>query len=203
MNFDDVEDIITNFDGIVVIDEAYIDFSEKPSFLKLINTYPNLILMHTFSKAFGLAAARVGMAFSSPEIIRYFNKLKPPYNISTINQKAALNKLNNMEGVKNQVLRIRRERDKLSMILQKMKVVETVYPSDANFLLVKVKNADYIYNTLINNNIITRNRSSVVDNCLRITVGKRSENDILIDAFYELDHSTLGSQQKEANLNDI
>jgi histidinol-phosphate aminotransferase len=203
MNSDDVEDIITNFNGIVVIDEAYIDFSEKPSFLNLINTYPNLILMHTFSKAFGLAAARVGMAFSSPEIIRFFNKMKPPYNISTINQKAALNKLNNMEGVKNQVLRIRRERDKLSLILQKMKVVETVYPSDANFLLVKVKNANYIYNTLINNNIITRNRSSVVDNCLRITVGKRSENDILIDAFYKLDHLTLGSQQKEAHLNDF
>ena len=159
--------------------------------------------MHTFSKAFGLAAARVGMAFSSPEIIRFFNKMKPPYNISTINQKAALNKLNNMEGVKNQVLRIRRERDILSVILQIMKVVETVYPSDANFLLVKVKNANYIYNALIHNNIITRNRSSVVDNCLRITVGKRSENDILIDAFYELDHSTLGSQQQEAHLNDF
>jgi histidinol-phosphate aminotransferase len=89
------------------------------------------------------------------------------------------------------------------MILQKMKVVETVYPSDANFLLVKVKNANYIYNTLINNNIITRNRSNVVDNCLRITVGKRSENDILIDAFYKLDHSILGSQQKEAHMNDF
>jgi histidinol-phosphate aminotransferase len=196
MNYDDVEYIITNFNGIVVIDEAYIDFSEKPSFLKLINKYPNLILMHTFSKAFGLAAARVGLAFSSPDIIKFFNKLKPPYNISTINQKAALNKLNNMEGIKNQVLRIRREREKLSVNLQKMNVVEMVYPSEANFLLVKVKNANYIYNTLINNNIITRNRSNVVDNCLRITVGKRSENDKLIEAFYELDHSESGLQRK-------
>lgn len=192
MNYDDVEYIITNFNGIVVIDEAYIDFSEKPSFLKLIKTYPNLILMHTFSKAFGLAAARVGMAFSSPGIINFFNKLKPPYNISSINQKAVLNKLNNMEVIKNQVLRIRREREKLSVILQKMNIVEMVYPSDANFLLVKVNNANYIYNTLINNNIITRNRSNVIDNCLRITVGKRSENDKLIEAFYELDHSALG-----------
>jgi histidinol-phosphate aminotransferase len=196
MNNEDVEYIINNFNGIVVIDEAYIDFSEKPSFLKLIERYPNLILMHTFSKAFGLAAARVGMAFSSPEIIKFFNKLKPPYNISTINQKAALNKLNNMEGVKNQVLRIRREREKLSVKLQKMNAVEMVYPSDANFLLVKVKNANYIYNRLINNNIITRNRSNVVDNCLRITIGKRSENDKLIEAFYELDHSASGSIRK-------
>ena len=192
----DVEYIINNFNGIVVIDEAYIDFSEKPSFIKLIDRYPNLILMQTFSKAFGLAAARVGMAFSNPEIIKYFNKLKPPYNISTINQKAVLNKLNNMEGMKNQVLRIRRERERLSSTLQKMNIVEKVYPSDANFLLVKVKNANYIYNTLINKNIITRNRSNVVDNCLRITVGKRSENDKLIEAFYELDHSTSGLIRK-------
>lgn len=193
MNYDDVEYIITNFNGIVVIDEAYIDFSEKPSFLKLINRCPNLILLHTFSKAFGLAAARVGMAFSSPGIIKFFNKVKPPYNISTINQRAALNKLNNMEGIKNQVLRIRREREKLSEVLKKISVVEMVYPSDANFLLVKVKNADYIYNTLINSNIITRNRSNVVDDCLRITIGKRSENDRLIEAFYKLDHSKSGS----------
>ena len=93
MNHSDVEYIISKFNGIVVIDEAYIDFSEKPSFMKLIDKYPNLILMQTFSKAFGLAAARVGMAFSNPEIIQYFNKMKPPYNISTINQKAALKKL--------------------------------------------------------------------------------------------------------------
>jgi histidinol-phosphate aminotransferase len=196
MNIEDVEYIINNFNGIVVIDEAYIDFSEKPSLLKLIDRHPNIILMHTFSKAFGLAAARVGMAFSTPGIIKFFNKLKPPYNISTINQKAALNKLNNMEGVKNQVLRIRRERDRLSLALQKMNAVEMVYPSDANFLLVKVRNANHIYNTLINNQIITRNRSNVVENCLRITTGKRSENDKLIEAFYELDHSTPGLIKK-------
>jgi histidinol-phosphate aminotransferase len=166
----------------VVIDEAYIDFSEKPSFIKLINKYSNLIVMQTFSKAFGLAAVRVGMAFSHPDIVQYFNKLKPPYNISTINQKAALGKLDQMEQYKNQVVRIKKERERLSEILSTIGIVEKVYPSDANFLLVKVKNANYIYNALVSRNIIVRNRSNLVDNCIRITVGKKSENNQLISA---------------------
>jgi histidinol-phosphate aminotransferase len=186
MNHDDVEYIITKFKGIVLIDEAYIDFSEKPSFIKLVDRYPNLILMQTFSKAFGLAAARIGMAFANPQIIKYFNKLKPPYNISTINQKAALKKLTQIDQFKNQVKRIKKERARLSAILSKMKIIEKVYPSDANFLLVKVKNADYIYNTLVNKNIIIRNRSKVIDNCLRITIGKRNENDKLIKELREI-----------------
>jgi histidinol-phosphate aminotransferase len=182
MNYQDVEFIITKFNGIIVIDEAYIDFSEKPSFIKLVDKYPNLILMQTFSKAFGLAAVRVGMAFSNPEIVKYFNKLKPPYNISTINQKAVLHKLSQIEQCKRQVLRIKKERDRLLIILSKMNIVEKVYPSDANFLLAKVKNAEYIYNELVNRNIIIRNRSKMVDNCIRITIGKKSENDQLINA---------------------
>jgi histidinol-phosphate aminotransferase len=187
MNNDDVEYIIAKFKGIVLIDEAYIDFSEKPSFLKLVDRYPNLILMQTFSKAFGLAAARIGIAFSNPQIIKYFNKIKPPYNISAINQKAALKKLTQIDQFKSQVERIKKERIRLSAILSKMKIIEKVYPSDANFLLVKVKNADYIYNTLVNKNIIIRNRSKVIDNCLRITIGKRSENNQLIKALNELE----------------
>jgi len=188
MNYKDVEYIINKFNGIVLIDEAYIDFSEKPSFIKLVGKYPNLIVMQTFSKALGLAAVRVGMAFSNPQIIKYLNKLKPPYNISLINQKAALKKLGQIGQSKIQVLRIKKERERLSSILSQMNIVEKIYPSDANFLLVKVKNADYIYNTLVNKNIIIRNRSSVVDNCLRITIGKRSENDQLIKAFNELEN---------------
>jgi len=188
MNYKDVEYIINKFNGIVLIDEAYIDFSEKPSFIKLVGKYPNLIVMQTFSKALGLAAVRVGMAFSNPQIIKYLNKLKPPYNISLINQKAALKKLGQIEQSKIQVLRIKKARERLSSILSQMNIVEKIYPSDANFLLVKVKNADYIYNTLVNKNIIIRNRSSVVDNCLRITIGKRSENDQLIKAFNELEN---------------
>jgi histidinol-phosphate aminotransferase len=182
MNYSEVEYIISKFNGIVVVDEAYIDFSEKASFIKLVNTYPNLILMQTFSKALGLAAIRVGMAFTNPSIVQYFNKLKPPYNISAINQKAALLKLPQIEQNKSLVFRIKKERDRLSANLLKMKIVEKVYPSDANFLLVKVKNADYIYNELVSRNIIIRNRSNMIDNCVRITIGKKSENDRLIDA---------------------
>ncbi len=182
MNYSDVEYILEKFRGIVLIDEAYIDFSEKPSFIQLVGKFPNLILMQTFSKAMGLAAARVGMAFSDPAIIHYFNKLKPPYNISTINQKAALKKLSKVEEYKNQVAMIVKERIRLAANLNKMKITEKVYPSDANFILVKVKNATYIYNTLVAGNIIVRNRSSVIDNCLRITVGKRTENNKLVNA---------------------
>jgi len=182
MDYADVEHIISEFNGIVVIDEAYIDFSEKPSFMKLLSKYPNLIIMQTFSKALGLAAARIGMAFSNPEIIHYFNKVKPPYNISTINQKAALRKLENQEEYQSQVVLIKAERERLAGILKSLNITETVYPSDANFLLVKVKNADYIYNTLIDKNIIIRNRSSVIENCVRITVGSPDENKKLINA---------------------
>jgi histidinol-phosphate aminotransferase len=182
MNYSEVEYIISKFNGIVVVDEAYIDFSEKASFIKLVNTYPNLILLQTFSKALGLAAIRVGMAFTNPSIVQYFNKLKPPYNISAINQKAALLKLSQIEQNKSLVFRIKKERDRLSANLLKMKIVEKVYPSDANFLLVKVKNASYIYNELVSRNIIIRNRSNMIDNCVRITIGKKSENDQLIDA---------------------
>ena len=182
MNYSDVEYIISEFNGIVVIDEAYIDFSDKPSFMKLTSRYNNLILMQTFSKAFGLAAVRVGMAFTTPDIIKYFNKLKPPYNISTVNQKAALRKLGKLDEYKSQVQSIKMERDRLSECLKKMKITEKVYLSDANFLLVKVRDANYIYNSLIEKKIIVRNRSSVIDNCIRITVGKRSENNKLINA---------------------
>jgi histidinol-phosphate aminotransferase len=188
MNPEDVESILSRFSGIVVIDEAYIDFSEKPSFISLVNKFPNLILMQTFSKAYGLAGVRVGMAFANPGIIQYFNKIKPPYNISTINQKAALSRLGQIDQIHKQVNKIKKEKARLSKILPGMSIVEKVYPSDANFLLVKVNNANLIYNKLINKNIIIRNRSSMVDGCLRITVGKKSENDKLIHALHELDN---------------
>jgi histidinol-phosphate aminotransferase len=182
MNYSDVEFILSRFNGIVLIDEAYIDFSDTPSFIKMVDKYPNLIVMQTFSKAYGLAAARVGMAFANPAILQYFNKMKPPYNISTINQKAVLSKLGRSDEVKDHVRKIKNEKARLSENLKKMSLTEKVYPSDANFLLVKVKDARFIYNTLTEKNIIVRNRSSVVENCLRITVGKRSENKKLIDA---------------------
>ncbi len=180
MNLEDVEYIIRNFKGIVLIDEAYIDFSGKPSLMTKIEDYPNLIVMQTFSKAMGLAAVRVGMAFSNNEIISYFYKMKPPYNISTINQKAALKKLAAVNTSREQAKLIVEERKRVAENLQKLSIIEKVYPSDSNFLLVKVKDADYIYNTLINSKIIIRNRSRLVKNCLRITVGTRTENNKLI-----------------------
>jgi len=186
MDSADVEFILENFGGIVVIDEAYNDFSDKQSFINLVDKYNNLILMQTFSKAMGLAAARVGMAFTNPEIVNLLNKLKPPYNISTINQKAALEKLRKLEDYNIQVIMIKKERERLATELGNLEITEKIYPSDANFLLVRVKNATSIYNELVKKNIIVRNRSSVIENCLRITVGKKNENDQLIKALIEI-----------------
>lgn len=182
MNYSDIEHIISGFGGIVVIDEAYIDFSGKPSFTSLTDKYPNLIVMQTLSKALGLAAVRVGMAFTNPDILQYFNKMKPPYNISSINQKAAINRLENSDKYAKQIRNILVEKERLSSRLIKLEIVEKIFPSDSNFLLVKVRNANDIYNTLVNNNIIVRNRNSVIKNCLRITVGSRSENNKLLDS---------------------
>lgn len=188
MNSNDIEFIIRNFKGIVIIDEAYIEFSGHPSFSLKIMQYPNLVVMQTFSKALGLAAARIGMAFAGQEIIKYFFRLKPPYNISTINQAAALKKLDEISGCRDQVKRIIEERNRLVKILAKLKVVEKIYPSDANFLLVRVIDADYIYNMLLEKGIIVRNRSRMIRNCLRITVGTANENRRMIS---ELEKITL------------
>ena len=179
---EDIESIISSFKGIVVIDEAYADFSSKPSFRQKIGTYPNLIVMQTFSKAFGLAAARIGMAFANEKIINYLYKVKPPYNISTINQQAALKKLTETGAVRKDINNILFERERLRESLAKLDIVENIFPSDTNFLLVKVKDADYIYNNLISKKVIVRNRTRLVFNCLRITVGTPAENDELLNA---------------------
>jgi histidinol-phosphate aminotransferase len=186
MNSSDIEEIVSGFRGIVIVDEAYIDFTDKPSNAELIEKYPNLIVMQTFSKARGLAAVRVGMAFADPEIIPYFNKMKPPYNISTINQKTALRRLEKMDRIREEIKKIINERERLSERLKEISHTETVYPSDSNFLLVKVKNADLIYKKLIDSGIVVRNRSSVLNNCIRITVGKKMENDMFLKAFKEI-----------------
>lgn len=175
-----VKTILSSFRGIVVIDEAYIDFTEKPSLINLLSRHRNLIVMQTFSKAMGLAAARVGMAFMDPSAVGYFNKMKPPYNISTINQKAALKSLANIDLLKKRVRRIITERERLVKSLKKMSIIEKIFPSDSNFLLVKTKNADFIYTELIDNKIIVRNRNRVVSGCIRITVGTPAENDQLL-----------------------
>lgn len=180
MDHSDIEYIISNFAGVVVIDEAYNDFSGKPSFLTLIGSNPNLIVMQTFSKALGLAAVRVGMAFMNSSMVHYFNKMKPPYNISTINQNTALAKIRHPGLFKKQVERIIAERERLDRNLKKMKFVEKVFPSDANFILVRTTNADMIYSKLISSNIVVRNRDKLVPGCIRITVGTRNENNKLL-----------------------
>ena len=187
MNPERIEYILGRFEGIVLLDEAYSDFSRKPSFLKKIKNYPNLIVMQTFSKALGLAAARIGIAFADPRIIGYFNKVKPPYNVSTINQKAALDKLTENNDYRNQVHELISERERVAEEIKKLPVTVKVFPSDANFLLVKVTNANQIYNKLINNDIIVRNRTSAVENCLRITIGTPYENNLLLEALKSID----------------
>jgi histidinol-phosphate aminotransferase len=175
-----IESVISSFRGIVIIDEAYIDFSDQPSFKTKVNRYRNLVVMQTFSKAMGLAAARVGMAFMAPAMVHFFNKVKPPYNISAINQNAALKSLARSELLKNRVIRIKNERERLAGYLRKMNIIEKVYKSDSNFILVKTKDPDLIYSMLVDNKIIVRNRNKVVPGCLRITVGTVNENNKLI-----------------------
>jgi len=177
-----VEKIISAFNGVILLDEAYIDFADQPSLKDSITGYPNLIVMQTFSKAFGMASVRVGMAFTNPEIVKYLNKMKPPYNISTVNQKAVLRKLANSGEYLTQVRKIREEKERLSGELVKLPLTLEVYPSDANFLLVRVKDAGLIYSYLVSRGIIIRNRSSVIENCIRITVGTKAENTRLLKA---------------------
>ncbi len=177
---DVIEKIISSFPGIVLLDEAYIDFAGKQSFRYRIDEFPNLIVMQTMSKAFGMASVRVGIAFADPAIIRYFNKMKPPYNISTINQETVLKRLADISFYKKQVSKIVEERERLSKEIRKIEVVQKVYPSDANFLLVRFSDADMVYNYLAYKGIIVRNRSRAIDNCLRITVGTKRENNLLL-----------------------
>jgi len=177
-----VEFIIQNFDGIVVVDEAYIDFAESESVSKKLAQYPNLIVLQTLSKAWGLAAARVGIAFAGNDIIKYLNKVKPPYNISTPNQSAALYALQEQSKFELQRNIILQEKGKLLAELEKLDYVIKVYPSDTNFFLVEVKNADAVYSQLISNKIIIRNRNKIVPNCIRITIGSPAENEALLAA---------------------
>lgn len=175
--------LIKGFNGIVVIDEAYSDFATE-SAISLIGQYPNIVVMQTFSKAWGLAGIRLGMAFASVEIIDLMNKVKPPYNVNQLTQEAALAALKDEAKKNQQVAEILTEREKLKTRLETLALVEKVYPSDANFLLVKVKNANVLYQYFLTQEIVVRNRHNVVlcDECLRITVGTPAENDKLIEA---------------------
>lgn len=182
INTEDIEYIIENFNGIVIVDEAYIDFSSQASFIKNINKYNNLIVSQTFSKAWGLAGVRVGVAYGNEAIIALYNRVKPPYNVSTLNQEAVLECLNNQSEVSKNIDIILSERTKLKDALNQLDIVKKIYPTDANFLLVEVDNADKTYQYLIDKKVIIRNRNTQVENCIRITVGTAIENQKLIEA---------------------
>lgn len=182
--------ILENFNGIVFIDEAYIDFSQEESFRNQIENYPNLIVSQTFSKAWGMASVRVGIAYASKEIIKFYNKVKPPYNISQLNQDAILNTLNDekINQVSENIKIILEEKKSLIQNLKKLDLIKTIFPSDANFVLIEVDNANSVYQELVNQNVIIRNRNSVIKNCLRITVGSPEENQKLIETLQNIDN---------------
>ena len=178
-----IETLIKEFNGIVVIDEAYIDFSIEDSWLGRLDEFPNLIVTQTLSKAYGLAAIRLGICYASKEIISTLNKIKPPYNVNQLTQDVALQSLLNQEKVKNNITAIISERNQLIRDLENVEIVEKVYSSDANFLLVKVDDANLRYKQLVKLGIIARNRTTQIlcDNCLRFTVGTADENKKLIN----------------------
>jgi histidinol-phosphate aminotransferase len=175
-------EIVQNFNGLVIIDEAYIDFSDEKSWLEEIKNYPNLIVIQTLSKAFGLAGIRLGILYASAEIIAVLNKIKPPYNINQLTQEKALEILNDYDKIKLSIKTILNQKQYLEKALQKFSFIEKIYPSDANFILIRVDNATERYNELIKKGIVIRNRTNddLCENCLRITVGTKEENEKLI-----------------------
>ena len=178
-----IETLIKEFNGIVVIDEAYIDFSIEDSWLCRLDEFPNLIVTQTLSKAYGLASIRLGICYASKEIISILNKIKPPYNVNQLTQDVALQSLLNQEKVKNEIAIIISERNQLIRDLQNVEIVEKVYSSDSNFLLVQVDDANLRYKQLVKLGIIVRNRTTQIscDNCLRFSVGTPDENKKLIN----------------------
>jgi histidinol-phosphate aminotransferase len=184
INYQDIEVLLNNFSGLVVVDEAYINFSRQHSLLRELKEYPNLVVLQTFSKAWGLAALRLGMAFASEDIIELLNKIKPPYNINQATQDFALEALQETGQVNDMIREIVAMREELAKVFLRMPLVEKVYPSDANFLLVKVKEAVDVYEFLLTEGIVVRDRSKVqlCDQCLRITIGTEQENTLLVDA---------------------
>lgn len=184
---EDVETVLNNFEGLVVIDEAYINFSKQKSFLQELVDYPNLVVMQTLSKAWGLAGLRLGMMFASEEIIAVVNKVKPPYNIGQHTQELVLEALENTDQVNHMIHSLVDMRIALSDVFEQMPLVEKVYPTDANFLLVKIKEAKAVYDFLLTKGIVVRDRSRVLlcEDCLRITVGTEEENTALVDALIQ------------------
>ena len=179
-----IEVLLNNFDGLVVIDEAYINYARQKTFITELTEYPNLVILQTLSKAWGLAGLRLGMAFAGQPVIDYMNRVKYPYNINTATQQLALEALSNISSVNNWTKTTVVQKDNLSEALLALPVTEKVYPSDANFILVKMTDARRIYEYLAGRGIIVRDRSKVMlcDDCLRITIGTPEENNQLLEA---------------------
>ena len=182
INRNDIEVLLNNFEGLVIIDEAYINYAKQKTFISELTEYPNLVILQTFSKAWGLAGLRLGMAFAGLPIINYLNKVKYPYNINQSTQQLAIDALNGIDQVNAWVKTTVEQREWLNDKLAQLSFTEIIYPSDANFLLVKMKNAVAIYNYLMSKGIIVRDRSRVIlcDDSLRITIGTPNENEELI-----------------------
>lgn len=182
LNIEKIKAILTSFSGLVIVDEAYIDFANSVSLTSLLAQFQNLVVLQTLSKAWGLAAIRLGMCFAHPPIIEVLNKIKPPYNISGLSQTVALESLGQVEKKDHWVKEILSERERMKSELLSTKLVEKIFPSDANFLLVKVKEAKAVYQQLIARGVVIRDRSSITlcNNCLRITIGTPKENNSLL-----------------------
>ncbi len=183
-----VEGLLNTFQGLVVLDEAYIDFSSQQSWLERLNEFPNLIITQTLSKAYGMAGIRLGVCYASKKVTAVLNKIKPPYNVNELTQKYALKRLLNMDVVKEEITKILKERERLITNLKTIPFVEEIYPTDANFVLVKVDNATKRYEQLIEKGIVIRNRTTqpLCENTLRLTVGTKKETKLLIKALNEL-----------------
>lgn len=183
----DIEMILNHFDGIVVVDEAYINFSKQKSFVQSLIDYPNLVVLQTLSKAWGLAGLRLGMCFASPEIIGYMNKVKAPYNINIVTQELALQALEEVGMVNDMIQHLVDMRIALAEVIASMPHVIKVFPSDTNFLFVKIPQARKLYEYLLTEGIIVRDRSTLelCEDSLRITVGTEQENTALVDAMYQ------------------
>jgi len=183
-----IKKLASEFPGIVVLDEAYIDFSEQDSWAPQIAEYPNLVVLQTMSKSFGLAGIRLGITYASEDVISYMMKVKPPYNINSLTSRYAIKAFENLNTIQFKAEAIKKERKKLAAKLNKLSIVQNIYPSDANFLLVKIDNAKTIYNQLVKKDIIVRYRGHepLCEDCLRLTVGTPDENKHLISALKEI-----------------
>jgi histidinol-phosphate aminotransferase len=182
MDVEQILEIIKKFQGLIILDEAYIDFSSRPSMIAELENHQNLVILQTFSKAWGLASLRLGMAFADEEIISILNMIKPPYNINGATQELIMDALGNLDKMKEMLSEVLQQKQLLESMLREISIVKNVYRSDANFFLVKVENAHQVYLNLINKKVIVRDRSRVelCEDCLRITVGTRHENETLI-----------------------